>query len=81
MKKGRAILLALPFLACLTGCGKQIVAERIPVPAKWLTCAAQPAPPAEDTDKAVAGFIVSLIAAGQDCRDTVAAIRDWNAQP
>lgn len=73
------MMLVPPLALCLTGCGKQIVVERIPVPAKWLTCAAQPSPPAENTDKAVAGFIVGLIASGQDCRDTVRAIADWNA--
>lgn len=75
------MMLALPLSLFLTGCGKQIVVERVPVPGKWLTCAAQPAPPAENSDKAVAAFIVSLLEAGQDCRDTVAAIRAWNEQP
>lgn len=72
------VLLALPFLACLSGCGKEIVVERVPVPERFLTCANEPAPPAEDTDKAVAGFIVDLIEAGADCRSRVAAIKQWN---
>lgn len=73
-------MLALPCLAFLTGCGKETVrVEYVPVPAKWLTCDAEPAPPAGNTDKEVANFIVSLIASGADCRNSVARIKDWNA--
>lgn len=79
-KRLRAIMLALPCLAFLPSCGKEIVVQRVPVPEKWLTCAAQPKAPDEDTDKAVATFIVDLIAAGEDCRATVAAIKAWNKQ-
>ena len=81
MKKALMLWLAPVFPLCLTACEKQVVVERIPVPAKWLTCAPQPGPPADNTDRAVAGFIVDLVAAGQDCRDTVAAIRDWSKAP
>lgn len=73
-------MLALPCLGFLTGCGKETVrVEYVPVPAKWLTCAAEPAPPAGNTDKEVASFLIDLIQAGQSCRNTVAAIKDWNA--
>lgn len=73
-------MLALPCLAFLNGCGKETVrVEYVPVPAKWLTCAAEPAPPVGNTDKEVAGFIIDLISAGQSCRNNVAAIRDFNA--
>ena len=81
MSAGRMTLLALPLALSLSACGKQIVAERIPVPERWLTCAEQPAPPAGNTDKDVAGFIVALISAGEDCRSNVAAIRAWNGNP
>lgn len=81
MSAGRMTLLALPLLAFLTACEKQIVAKRIPVPERWLTCAEQPAPPADNTDKAVAGFIVKLISAGEDCRSNVKAIADWSKAP
>ena len=81
MKKARLIWLAPALLPFSTGCEKQIVAKRIPVPERWLTCADQPPPPAGNTDKDVAGFIVALISAGEDCRSNVAAIRDWNASP
>lgn len=73
-------MLAPPLALCLTGCGREAVrVEYVPVPAKWLTCAAEPAPPAGNTDKEVANFIVSLIASGADCRNAVARIKDWNA--
>mgnify|MGYP006913695669 CR=1 FL=1 len=73
-------MLALPWLGFLTGCGKETVrVEYVPVPAKWLACAAEPAPPAGNTDKEVANFIISLIASGADCRNAVARIKDWNA--
>ena len=81
MKKARLIWLAPALLPFSTGCEKQIVAERIPVPERWLTCAEQPAPPGDNTDKAVAGFIVALISAGEDCRSNVAAIRAWSKAP
>jgi len=75
------VLLALPFLACLASCGKDVIVERVPVPDRFLTCAAEPAPPAEDTDKAVANFIVDLLESGADCRSKVAAIKQWSSQP
>lgn len=77
MRRNLMLALApLPAL-CLASCGKDVVVERVPVPERFLTCAAEPAPPAEDTDKAVAGFIVDLIEAGADCRSKVQAIRDF----
>lgn len=73
-------MLAPPLALCLTGCGKETVrVEYVPVPAKWLTCAAEPAPPAGNTDKEVASFLIDLIQAGQSCRNNVAAIRDWSS--
>jgi hypothetical protein len=77
ISKSAPLLLASFFLP---SCGKEIVVQRVPVPEKWLTCAAQPKAPDEDTDKAVATFIVDLIEAGEDCRATVAAIKAWNKQ-
>lgn len=55
-----------------------MVVQRVPVPERLLSCAAEPPPPAADTDKAVAGYIVDLIGAGADCRSKVSAIRQWN---
>lgn len=81
MRRNLMLVLApLPAL-CLASCGKDVIVERVPVPARFLTCAAEPAPPAEDTDKAVAGFIVDLIEAGADCRSKLAAIKQWSSQP
>ena len=78
MRRNLMLALApLPAL-CLASCGKDVTVERVPVPARFLTCTAEPAPPAEDTDKAVAGFIVDLIESGADCRSKVAAIKQWN---
>lgn len=68
-----------PLLAlCSTGCGPSVVTEHIPVPPEWLTCAARPDVPAETTDKAVAGFIIDLDEAGEDCRGKVRAIGEWS---
>ena len=80
MNAAHRTLLALLPLALCSACGKEVVAKRIPVPAQWLVCKDQPVPPAEDTDKAVAGFIVDLIDAGADCRNAVKAIADWDAR-
>lgn len=78
--KGQTILwAALPALF-LTGCGETRV-ERITPPPERLTCKAQPAPPPGNTDKEVAGFIVDLIEAGQDCRSALEWIKDWAQQP
>ena len=78
MRRNPMLALALLPALCLPSCGKEIVVERVPVPERFLTCAAEPAPPAEDTDKAVAGFIVDLIESGADCRSKVAAVKQWN---
>lgn len=70
------VLLLAPF--CVS-CGKDVVVQRVPVPERLLSCKAEPAPPAEDTDRAVANWIVDLISAGADCRSKVAAIKSWDA--
>lgn len=54
--------------------------QRVPVPERLLSCKAEPAPPAADTDKAVAGYLVDLIEAGADCRSKVAAVKEFNAE-
>ena len=71
-------LVLLPLLFCVS-CAKDVVVQRVPVPDRLLSCAAEPAPPAEDTDKAVAGYIVDLIGAGADCRSKLQSVRQWNA--
>lgn len=73
-------LVLLPLLFC-SACAKDVVVQRVPVPERLLSCKAEPAPPAEDTDKAVAGYIVALIQSGADCRSKVKAIADWNKAP
>ena len=72
------LLLAPPLALFCVSCGKDVVVQRVPVPERLLSCKAEPAPPAEDTDKAVAGYLVDLIEAGADCRSKVRAIADWN---
>lgn len=57
-----------------------MVAKAIPVPPQFLSCKAQPATPAETTDKSVANFIIDLMEAGDDCRSKVKAVRDWSAK-
>ena len=73
-------LAPLPLLFC-SGCAKDVVVQRVPVPDRLLSCKAEPPPPAEDTDKAVAGYLVDLIESGADCRSKVKAIADWNKAP
>ena len=81
MKRNLMLGLAPLLPLFCSACGKDVIVERVPLPERFLTCAAEPAPPAEDTDKAVAGFIVDLIEAGADCRSKVQAAREWSKQP
>ncbi|HEX7856079.1 MAG TPA: hypothetical protein VF503_20555 [Sphingobium sp.] len=51
-------------------------------PPDHLTCKAEPLPAtprngARYTDKEAADYLVQALDAGQDCRDTVAWLRDW----
>lgn len=77
MKLKPALMLAPLWALCLPSCGPDVRVERIVPPAERLTCAAEPAPPAGDSDKEVAGFIVALLSAGADCRNALAWVRDW----
>lgn len=52
--------------------------EKIVPPASRLTCAAEPAPPAGNTDKEAAGFLVGVIEAGRDCRNALNWVKDWS---
>ncbi|MFS0771022.1 hypothetical protein [Sphingomonas sp. 1P08PE] len=49
-------------------------------PADRLACAAEPAVPTELTDASVAGYIVDLRGAGEDCRSAVRWLRDWSQE-
>lgn len=75
------LLLGLPLALFCASCGKDVVVQRVPVPERLLACKAEPAPPVEDTDKAVAGYLVDLIEAGADCRSKLGAVKQWNAAP
>ena len=61
-----------------TGCASPPVPVALPrpsIPASLLTCQPQPEPPRPDvTDAVLAGWIVDLAAAGQDCRDRLRAL-------
>lgn len=59
---------------CLSACGNSS-AGRLPPPVERLTCAAEPAVPDVLSDATVAGWIVTLRAAGDDCRSVV----NWHA--
>ena len=68
-----------PLFALLsTGCASPpriVEAPRLIVPASLLACADQPNPPAPFNDDAqLAGWIVDLAAAGDDCRERLAAV-------
>ena len=77
--KARMLLWAALSGLSLASCGETRV-ERIKPPSDRLVCAAEPVP-AGDTDREVAQFIVDALAAGQDCRDALAWIRDWSKAP
>lgn len=80
--KARTIALALLLSAFSSGCASNkqpVVVVRAP-PVERLTCKAEPAVPAADTDKAVAQFITDALDAGQSCRSALAWIRDWSAE-
>ena len=77
--KARMMLWAALSGLSLASCGETRV-ERIKPPVERLSCAAEPVP-AGDTDREVAQFIVDALAAGQDCRDALAWIRDWSKAP
>ena len=46
-------------------------------PVERLTCVDEPAPPAGNTDREAAGFLVDVIEAGRDCRKAVGWLRNW----
>lgn len=69
-------------LALLTGCGRTTVTlikiDRLTPPDALLTCADQPEPPAGTlTQAGVAGYIVSALDAGEDCRQKLGAVKKW----
>ena len=45
-----------------------------------LSCAPDPAVPAEGDPATVGAYILDLWAAGQSCRDAVGAYREWSQQ-
>lgn len=81
MRQNPMLALALLLPPCLSACEKSVVVQRVPVPERLLSCKAEPAPPAEDTDKAVASYLIDLLESGADCRSKVSAIRDWSKAP
>lgn len=75
------MMLAPPLLLFLPSCGNSVHVERITPPKERLTCAAEPAAPAGNSDKEVAQFLIDVLSAGRDCRNALAWIRDWSHQP
>ena len=60
----------------LSACAGKPPVETVVPPEILLTCKAAPAAPTTATRQSeVAGYIVRLHAAGQDCRDKLAAVR------
>ena len=73
-----SVLALLPFLSA---CGSNRPrVEIVAPPAQYLTCKAEPAVPASLTDASVAGFIVDLRGAGEDCRGKLQAVREWTQE-
>ena len=78
-RKAMRLVLALALPACSIGCASNrqpVAVVRVPPPER-LTCKAEPAVPAIATDATVAGYIVELAGAGQNCRSAMAWIKDW----
>ena len=79
-RRGLLLLSVLPPLVFLSACGESKTRLVIATPpAERLRCADEPAVPATLSDASVAGYIVDLRGAGQDCRSAVAWLRDWHA--
>lgn len=70
----------IPLLLLAAGCAApqpitRIVTVTPQIPAPLLSCAASPVVPVTTSQAVVAGYIVSLWQAGQDCRAHVKAIK------
>lgn len=80
-KRTMVLVSALLLPACLSACAssKPRVVVVTP-PAERLTCKAEPAVPADITDRSTADYIISLADAGQDCRSAVGWLADWAAR-
>ncbi len=52
--------------------------EKAKPPRPLLTCAPEPAVPADLRDEAVADYVADVWAAGEDCRTRLACVRAWN---
>lgn len=65
-------------MLCLTACAKTPVVEKLKPPPERLSCAPQPAPPVGNSDAEKADFVISLIDAGQNCRDALQWVKDWS---
>lgn len=72
----KTLLFALIPLVFLSACGQPAPVVSVP-PAEWFEPAAEPAPPAGDTDADVAGFIVKLVDWGRANADKLRKLRDW----
>lgn len=70
---------ALALVLCSSGCARNSRLVVATPPASRLTCAPEPLVPATLTDATTADYIVRLAAAGQDCRSSLAWLRDWTA--
>lgn len=62
----------------------EIRVQPVPIPAPLLSCAPDPAPPGGEaagdiTDRDIAAYMIELWAAGADCRETLEAVRQFQA--
>ena len=75
-----AALALAPLLFCAAcASNRQRVVVSVP-PASLLSCAMEPRVPAIETDATTAQFIIDALAAGQDCRSKVQALRVWTSE-
>lgn len=69
---------ALLLPACLSACASSKQRDNVLTSlAERLTCKAEPAVPAEITDRSTADAIISLADARQDCRSALGRLADW----
>jgi hypothetical protein len=85
LRRPRLALLCLLSALLSTGCAAPlpppVQVERLSVPAELLACPPQPEPPASPDDRALAGYILDLADAGDDCRAKLGRVADLVAGP
>jgi len=85
-QKSKTVLSLLSCAILLTGCGTSLIpppeviteikVEKTKVPESLLTCPSAPAPPAANSQRDVALYILDLWDAGEECRTKLQEVRN-----